>query len=97
MAHATALATTFVKGEYNIALTSPNRQPDHDVIIAYHSVEPTLPPTELLVGFKYALQSHLYGDGLAYGTIEPRFLEDGRVKPMSRNVLTFSGPGEPLP
>ena len=79
----------FVFGEYNIDV------PDGDEIIIHDRSGSAIIGTDSGMMFRCDLWHPEWGDGLAQGLSAPRILEDGRTQANIRNVLTFSGFGDP--
>ena len=79
----------FVFGEYNIDVPGGD-----DIIIHYRSGSAII-GTDSGMMFRCDLWHAEWGDGLAQGLSAPRTLEDGRTQANIRNVLTFSGFGDP--
>lgn len=79
----------FVFGEYNIEV------PDGEPIIIHYESGSAIVPTEKGLMFICDLSHPEWGEGLAQGISSPHTLEDERRQANIRNVLTFSGHGDP--
>lgn len=85
---------TFVFGDYKIEARSRLRRP---IVIHYQSGKPIVANADGSLMFQCQLISDTFGEGLAQGIADQVAFENGQVKMNIRNVLTFSGLGEPLP
>ena len=79
----------FVFGEYNIDV------PDGDDIVIHYRSGSAIIAAENGMMFRCDLWHPEWGEGMAQGLSAPRTLEDGRTQANIRNVLTFSGFGDP--
>ncbi len=90
--------TAVAQGEYNIEVTRRDGTPQRELIFGYQSSEPSITQVSGKTGFSCELFSDRFDSaGVALGTFAPIFLDDGRVKQVVRNVLTFSALGDPEP